>query len=108
MFKAYSFTEACELFNKRFTMEHAPVWAKMQCSNGKYPAPQFKSDREWYVNTTFPGEKYLDENEKHAISVNQSFPLGYWLDSPYKANRSPLGAVEDDLANVVQFVRKTA
>lgn len=79
-----SFKEACRRYANRYTMEHIPVWAKRAANNGKYYAPQYASDQEWYELTMFPGEGHLRPNAKYCESINQTWPLGYWLDEPYK------------------------
>lgn len=78
-----SFQTARNLYKNRYTMEHVPSWAKIVCSNGKFYAPQFASDLQWYENTKFPGEKGLHGNSKHCRTSGATWPLGQWLDSPY-------------------------
>lgn len=78
-----SFQTACSQYTNRYTMEHPPAWAKVPCDNGKFYAPQFASDLEWYRNTKFPGEKGLHGNSKHCQTSGQTWPLGQWLDAPY-------------------------
>jgi hypothetical protein len=68
----------------RYTMEHFPAWARKPCGNGKYYAPQYASDAEWYENTVFPGEGHLHGNCGNCESSGQTWPLGQWLDAPYK------------------------
>lgn len=68
----------------RYTMEHMPAWAKAPLqSTGKYYAPQYRNDAEWYENTTFPGEGGLPRDADHCESRMQTWPLGLWLDAPY-------------------------
>ena len=79
-----SFLEARFRYRNRFTMEHVPDWAKKPCeSNGLYYAPQYRSDREWYDNTVFPGEAGLHPNNKYCESNGQTWPLGQWRNSPF-------------------------
>lgn len=78
-----SFQSARNTYTNRYTMEHVPAWAKIPCDNGKFYAPQFASDLEWYENTKFPGEKGLHGNSKHCYTSGQRWPLGQWLDSSY-------------------------
>ena len=66
----------------RYTMEHVPLWASKPCENGKYYAPQYRTDQEWYDNTVFWPDKRCDKD--NCYSNNQSWPLGEWLDAPYK------------------------
>lgn len=68
----------------RFTMDHVPQWARQRRDDGTYYAPQYRSDKEWYDNTTFPGESGLHGNSKHCETRNQSWPLGQALDKPFK------------------------
>lgn len=67
----------------RYTMEHVPTWARLPADNGKFYAPQFRTDREWYENTTFHGEPGHLGDKKHCYTSHQSWPLGQWLDKPY-------------------------
>lgn len=77
-----SFDRACASFVHRYTMEHKPAWASKPCSDGKFYAPQYATDREWYDNTTFPGEPgHLGDD--HAYSTGQTWPLGIFLDAPF-------------------------
>lgn len=74
-----TFEEACSQFIHRYTMEHIPEWAKHPADNGKFYAPQFNSDIEWYENTKFYGEDPIcGRNE--CYSTNQTWPLGKWLE----------------------------
>lgn len=84
MQRKVSFEQACAQYVHRFTVDHVPQWARKPCDNGKYYAPQFASDREWYDTATFPGEPGLHGNCKHCISTGQTWPLGDWLDAPYR------------------------
>lgn len=71
----------------RFTMDYSPRWAKEPFEAGplagKYPAPQYASDLEWYENTVFPGEPGLHGNCKHCQSGRPTWPLGLTLTLPY-------------------------
>jgi hypothetical protein len=77
--RAIGFNEACHRYVHRYTMEHVPEWATRPAADGRYYAPQYRTDREWYENTIFPGEGYLHYHAKHCESRNQSFPMGQWL-----------------------------
>ena len=69
----------------RFTMEHVPAWALIAPQkNGRYYAPQFTSDTEWYAHTTFPGEPGIRGNSRHCESSGHTWPLGKTLDKPYR------------------------
>lgn len=80
-----SFEQAKAKYTNRYTMEHVPAWAAKPCGgNGLYYAPQFKSDKEWYDNTLFYGEIGFTGKRGDCYTNGQTFPLGNWLDSPYK------------------------
>lgn len=75
----------------RFTMEHIPEWYKnrpMQSGKGRYFAPHFRSDREWYDNTVFHGELKHYGGPTNYQSINQTWPLGTWIDYEFKLKRS--------------------
>ncbi len=82
-----TFDEAKRRYVHRYTMEHVPAWALNSASSGKYYAPQYRSDREWYDNTEFPGEGSVEVKSSYCHSSNQSWPLGTWLDQPYEVKR---------------------
>lgn len=85
MTRKVSFEQAKRMYIHRYTMEHVPQWAKGVAMNGKFYAPRYRSDREWYENTVFPGEaEWLGPREKHCHSDGQSWPLGHWLEHPFK------------------------
>lgn len=75
-------------FPHRFTCEHVPAWALKPMADGRYYAPQYETDQEWFDNTVFPGEPNLHRNNKHCLCKNASFPRGQWLDAPFQAVRS--------------------
>lgn len=68
----------------RYTMEHVPAWARKACDNGRFYAPQFKTDAEWYAATKFYGESEL-ASRSHCHTSGQTWPLGQWLDAPFNA-----------------------
>jgi hypothetical protein len=77
-----SFQEAKTRYIHRFTMEHVPVWAERPGPDGKYHAPEYQSDAEWYDNTMFPPHTPFLDQECH--STGRTWPLGtVWLDKPY-------------------------
>ena len=82
-----SFTLACARYVNRFTVDHIPCWSTLQAPGGKFYAPQFASDREWFDNTKFPGEKgYPFEGSidfTECYTTGQTWPLGKWLDAPF-------------------------
>ena len=65
----------------RYTLEHVPQWAATPAPNGKYYAPQYRSDREWYAHTLFPSDNPYHKQDCH--STEQTWPLGQWLDQAY-------------------------
>lgn len=84
-----AFEEACARFVHRFTMEHVPAWSQSRpCDHGgtetRYYAPQFRSDREWYEATRFHGEDGHYGKRDECTTSGQTWPLGMWLDKPYK------------------------
>lgn len=82
--KRMSFKAACQKYIHRFTMEHIPNWATQPGPEvGKYYAPQFKTDREWYENTRFPPEPICSGSD-YCYTSGQTWPLGEWLDKPYR------------------------
>lgn len=88
--KTISFEQAKAAYVHRFTMEHIPQWAKKPMDNGKYYAPQYTSDREWYDNTLFPPHAFsISKRDTSCHSTNQSWPLGKSLDRPYNGEFSP-------------------
>lgn len=85
MKRAISFDNAKRQYTQRYTMEHAPAWTRKPCEgNGLFYAPQFRSDAEWYENTVFPGEQGKPRKDDHCYTTGQTWPLGQWLDKPYR------------------------
>lgn len=82
MSRALTLQEAKKQYPHRYTMEHVPTWAKTP-HGGKYYAPQYRTDREWYNNTVFPGEG-PEATKEHCYSSGETWPLGKWLDGPFK------------------------
>jgi hypothetical protein len=81
-----SFANACAQYVHRYTLEHTPQWAKSPCEgNGRFYAPQYRSDREWYEATRFPGEAGISRKDDHCQSNGQTWPLGQWLHQPMPA-----------------------
>jgi hypothetical protein len=85
-----SFTDACNIYVHRFTMEHVPSWAETPFTTGEYPAPQWATDAEWYHAHTFPGDNIashkLHGNAKHCEGRSDklpTWPLGKSLTAPY-------------------------
>jgi hypothetical protein len=78
-----SFLDAKIMYPHRYTMEHVPNWA-FRPIKGKYHAPQYRTDREWYENTIFPGEDQHHGFGSDCYSAGGSWPLGLWLDRPYR------------------------
>ena len=89
MTRPITFEQAKARYVHRYTMEHVPAWAQRRpCDDGgviaKYYAPHFRTDREWYENTLFPGEGFVGKREKYCFVVRHTFPLGLWLDQPFR------------------------
>ena len=89
MAKRPTLREAQRDYPHRFTMDHVPHWARNVITTGpaagKYYAPQFRSDAEWYANTMFPGEPDNPmPGRSHCFTRNHTWPLGQWLDAPYR------------------------
>jgi len=84
MRRLISFEEARRQYVHRYTMEHKPEWAKLPCAgNGRFYAPQYSTDREWYANTIFPGEG-PEAGDDHCYSTGQTWPLGKWLEEEFQ------------------------
>lgn len=64
------FETAKRVFSRRYTCEHIPSWVFTEAKAGRYCAPQYRTDQEWFENTTFP--LFGDYCE----SSNPSWPLG--------------------------------
>lgn len=91
MNRPISFTQACDQYPHRFTMEHVPAWARKPHLHesgehvGKtlFYAPQYRTDREWYENTIFPGEGDISSRADYCESSGATWPLGHWLEHMY-------------------------
>lgn len=81
-----SFEQATARYVHRYTCEYVPAWALRAAPNGKFYAPQYRSDREWYNNTKFHGE-HPCVGRKHCFTTGQTWPHGHWLDSPFQSSR---------------------
>lgn len=81
-----SFEQACSRYVHRFTMDHVPEWARMVREDGTFYAPQYRSDREWYDNTLFPGEAAypFGKRDTSCFSTGATWPLGQSLAKPYR------------------------
>lgn len=76
--------QATRVYVHRYTAEHMPAWARERRSDGTYYAPQYRSDREWYEHTVFPGEPGHFGGRNHCMSNNPTWPLGQALTAPYR------------------------
>lgn len=85
MTRKISFEDAKRRFVHRYTMEHKPAWAKLPC-NGRFYAPQYSTDQEWFDKTKFPGERGypFGDRESDCYSSGQSWPLGQWLEEEFQ------------------------
>lgn len=79
-----SLDQAQNRYPHRYTMQHKPSWACLPRPDGAFYAPQFRSDQEWYDNTTFPGESGMHSNAKWCRTSGQTWPLGKTLAEPFK------------------------
>lgn len=96
MNRKISFEKARGEYTNRYTMEHMPLWARaphvltiagQSTPTGKFYAPQFRTDREWYDNTRFRGEEGWIGIGTDAYTTGQTWPLGQWLDTPFEVKR---------------------
>lgn len=78
-----TFAEAVNQYVHRYTIDHMPEWAKHAAPNGKYYAPQYRSDTEWFKNTLFPPDNPLGPRVTDCYSTGQTWPVGQWLDKPF-------------------------
>lgn len=78
-----TFEVACHRYRNRFTKDHVPEWALRPGPDGRYYAPQYESDREWYASTFFPGEEGYVGNGHDCYSRGPTWPLGHWLRNRY-------------------------
>jgi len=76
-----TFTQAKNQYVHRYTMDHIPAWVLKPAPNGKFYAPQFASDKEWYDNTVFTPNPLCFGTD--CYTNGQTWPLGQWLDYPY-------------------------
>ena len=79
--------KARAMYPHRYTMEHVPNWARMPADKGKFYAPQFRTDAEWYAATLFPGDAGHHGFKDSCMTDAQTWPLGQWLDAPYRIER---------------------
>lgn len=90
MARPLTLAQAQARYPYRFTLDHFPEWAAhplRRDSLGQaedYPAPQYRSDAEWYALTTFPGENGLSAASHWCISAGETWPLGQRLPKPYR------------------------
>lgn len=84
--KRPTLAEARARYTNRYTLEHVPSWARVvNPGNGKFYAPQFVSDAQWYENTTFPGEPGHLGIGQDCFTTGATWPRGQWLDAPLSA-----------------------
>ena len=83
MARKIGFEAAKAKFTNRYTMENVPGHTSIAAGNGKFYAPQYASDKEWYDRTFFKGESEL-ATDRHCYSTCPSWPLGQWLEAPFK------------------------
>lgn len=92
MARVISLEQAKAQYVHRFTMEHIPQWASIPTAEGRYYAPQYRSDQEWYDNTFFPGESGMTkhgfitppvDDKRSCWSHSQTWPVGNWVTRPW-------------------------
>lgn len=91
-----TFEQACAQYVHRFTCEHIPGWARKPRADGRYYAPHYRSDREWYDNTLFHGESEM-AGRKHCYSTGQTWPLGVSVAAPYSREMNRPNAAQHSL-----------
>jgi hypothetical protein len=83
MTRPISFEQAKAAYVHRFTMDHRPVWAYKPLEEKDnfiiYPAPHYRSDKDWYDNTYFPGEAGISKRSKFCQTRNQTWPIGKFI-----------------------------
>lgn len=89
MTRVISFEQAKARYPHRFTMEHVPAWSRERpCNHGGtetwFYAPHFRTDREWYDATLFPGEGHVSKRDLYCFTQNLTWPLGQKLDQPFQ------------------------
>lgn len=80
-------------------MEHIPQWAHTphKHTGGEFDgqtlfyAPQYRTDREWYAATLFPGDAGYPYGARDTTcySSGQTWPLGKWLARRYEPASTP-------------------
>lgn len=94
MSRKLTFEEAKRRYVHRYTMEHVPNWA-FRPHQGRYYAPQYRTDREWYDNTIFPREEGHHGEGTDCYSTNSSWPMGLWLDRPYRGQSGQMSSHDE-------------
>lgn len=83
MARPLTFEQAKARYVHRFTLEHVPAWASVPAPCGRFYAPQYRTDREWYEATAFPGECDISPRARYCHSAGRTWPWGQWLDAPF-------------------------
>ena len=98
-----AFEQAKNRYVHRFTADHIPDWARQKADNGRYHAPGFSSDRDWYEKTIFPGEGNISSRSRFCES-KPDFPFGKWLVEPFrKEDVTVVHAIETKDGTVLRF-----
>lgn len=102
MKRAISFAAAKAQYPHRYTMEHVPVWARkphFHTERREYVcyAPHYRTDREWYDSTLFPGDDgypdWQEGGDAYSASGKMTWPLGKgFLKEPFHVNRDQRAA----------------
>jgi len=73
-----TFVEACARYGHRFTQDHVPAWSRQPFADGTFPAPQFRSDREWYELTIFPRRTGLSVRQARNVLLHRFADVAAW------------------------------
>lgn len=97
--RVVDFDEVCRQWVHRFTCEHFPEWARKPMSTGRFYAPPYISDREWFDNSIFPGEaqhKLQAVGSGYCLSKGQTWPIGESLPEVFALSKCRFDLVRAD------------
>ena len=78
-----TFERAKACYVHRFTVEHVPAWATKPFGTGRYPAPQYRSDAEWFAADCSFLPTIRSDVRSQIVTHPQTWPLGTSLDKPF-------------------------